>query len=164
MKTISTIFAVGALAALALPASGTAAVPRDAAPQLAAAPGVSFQILVDRKGRYVSFGAVVRLRHKLTEHQRRTFGLIAGTRLRAGQPVPDELFGGTTLGRLGTKGRNCYAAEVAQLRRHTSVHAGDVWRVAFADSKNVAAQVRSVHVVRGASSDRVAAQRLGCFG
>jgi hypothetical protein len=164
MKTIPTILAVGALAAfVAVPATGGAAVPSDAAPQFAAAPAVSFQIVVDRKGHFASLGAVVRLRHELTEHQRRSFGLIAGTRLRAGQSVPDELFGGTTLGRLGTKGRNCYAAEVAQLRRHASVHSGDVWRVAFADGTHVAAQVRAVRLVRGPSSDRAAAQRLGCF-
>jgi hypothetical protein len=163
MKTISSLLVLGALATL--PASAIAAVPAEAAPQFAAAPAVSFQIIVDSsKGHFASLGAVVRLRHKLTEHQRRTFGLIAGTRLRAGQSVPDELFGGTTLGRLGTKGSNCYAAEVAQLRRHAGVHSGDVWRVAFADGQRVAAQVRSVRLVRGPSSDRAAAQRLGCFG
>jgi hypothetical protein len=159
MKAISTILAVAALAAL--PASSGAAVPSDA-PQFAADPGVSFQIIVDPKGHFVSLGAVVRLRHALTERQRRGFGLIAGTRLRAGQSVPDELFGGTTLGRLGTKGRHCYAAEVAQLRRHASVHTGDVWRVAFTDGQHVAGQVRSVTLVRG-PSERAAAQRLGCF-
>jgi hypothetical protein len=160
MKAISTILALGALAAL--PASGGAAVPSDAAPQFATDPAVSFQIIADRKSHFVSLGAVVRLRHALTERQRRSFGLIAGTRLRVGQSVPDELFGGTTLGRLGTKGRNCYAAEVAQLRRHASVHAGDVWRVAFADGRHVAAQVRSVRLVRG-PSDRAGARQLGCF-
>jgi len=165
MKTIPTILALGALAALAaLPASAGAAVAPDAAPQFAAAPAASFQIIVDGKGHFASIGAVVRLRHELTDHQRRTFGLIAGTRLRAGQSVPDQLFGGTTLGRLGTKGRNCYAAEVAQLRRHASVRSGDVWRLAFADGTHVAAQVRAVRLVRGPSSDRAAAERLGCFG
>jgi hypothetical protein len=160
MKATSTILALAALAAL--PASSGAAIPSDAAPQFAADPGVSFQIIVDRKGHFVSLGAVVRLRHALTERQRRTFGLIAGTRLRAGQSVPDELFGGTTLGRLGTKGRHCYAAEVAQLRRHASVHTGDIWRVAFTDGRRVAGQVRSVTLVSG-PSERAAARRLGCF-
>jgi hypothetical protein len=36
--------------------------------------------------------------------------------------------------------------------------------VAFADGKRVAAKVSSVRLVRGPSSDRAAAQRLGCFG
>jgi hypothetical protein len=163
MKATPTILALVALAALgALPASGGAATATDPAPQFAADPGVSFQMVVDRKGHFISLGAVVRLRHAITEHQRRSFGLIAGTRLRAGQQVPDELFGGTTLGRLGPKGRHCYAAEVAQLRRHASVHTGDVWRVAFTDGHHVAAQVRSVTLVRG-PSERAAAQRLGCF-
>jgi hypothetical protein len=105
----------------------------------------------------------VRLRQALTDRQRRTYGLLAGPLLRAGQAVPDELFGGTTLGRIGDKGRHCYAAEVAQLRRHASVHNRAGWRVAFHDGHRVAAQVRSAPLARG-PSEQAAAQRLGCFG
>jgi hypothetical protein len=72
MKTTATVLALAALAVL--PASSSAAVPSDDAPQFAAAPSVSFHIIVDRKGHFASLGAVVRLRHKLTQHQRRTFG------------------------------------------------------------------------------------------
>ena len=162
MKALGTLFTalvVGALAAL--PAS--AATPSDGAPRFAAAPAVSFQIVADRNGHFASLGAVVRLRHALTERQRRTYGLLSGPLLRAGQAVPDELFGGTTLGRIGIKGRHCYAAEVAQLRRHAAVHSGDVWRVGFTDGHRVAAQVVRVTLVRG-PAERAAAQRLGCFG
>jgi hypothetical protein len=163
MTPLRSLVTVAVLAAAALPASAAAAPAADPPPRLAAKPAVSFQIIADGKGHFVSFGAVVRLRHKLSDHQRRTFALVAGTRLRSGQAVPDELFGGTTLGRVGTAGRNCYAGEVAQLRRHASVHSGDVWRVAFTDGTRVVGPVRSVRLVRGASADRVEAQRLGCL-
>jgi hypothetical protein len=164
MTLTRSVVAALALAAFGvLPAATVAAPAAGGAPQLAAKPAVSFQVIVDDKGHFVSLGGVVRLRHKLTDHQRRTFALIAGTRLRSGQAVPDELFGGTTLGRIGSVGRNCYAAEVSQLRRHASVHSGAVWRVAFTDGTRVAGPVSSVRLARGASSDRTAAQRLGCF-
>jgi hypothetical protein len=150
-------------AAAALPAAAGAAPASDPPPGLAAKPAVSFQVVVDDKGHFVSLGGVVRLRHKLTDHQRRTFALVAGARLRTGQAVPDELFGGTSLGRIGSAGRNCYAAEVGQLRRHAGVHSGAIWRVGFTDGTRVVGTVRAARLVRGASSDRAAAQRLGCF-
>jgi hypothetical protein len=161
MKAFGALLIMLALAAL--PAAAAAALARDGAPRFAAGPAVSFQVSVDRKGHFVSLGAVVRLRSALTEHQRRTYGLLAGPLLRPGQPVPDELFGGTTLGRIGANGRHCYAAEVAQLRRHAVVHSGAVWRVGFTDGHRVAGHVTPVRLVRG-PAERAAAQRLGCIG
>ncbi len=76
--------------------------------------------------------------------------------------VPDALFGGTSLGRIGDKDRHCYATEVAQLRRHATVHDGARWRIGFMDGHTVSAQVRTVTLHRGGDL-RAAARSQGCY-
>jgi hypothetical protein len=134
----------------------------DGAPKLARTPTVSLAIIADRQGHHASLAAVVRLKRQLTDRQRRVYGLVAGPALRAGQAVPDALFGGTSLGRIGDKDRHCYAAEVAQLRRHTTVRNGAQWRIGFMDGHTVSAQVRTVTLHR-AGDLRAAARSQGCY-
>ena len=66
---------------------------------------MSLSIIADHQGHHASLGAVVRLERQLTDRQRRVYGLVAGPTLRAGQTVPDALFGGTSLGRIGFMAR-----------------------------------------------------------
>lgn len=104
----------------------------------------------------------MRLERQLTDRQRRVYGLLAGPTLRAGQAVPDELFGGTALGRIGDKDRHCYATEVAQLRRHATVRDGARWRIGFTDGRTVSARVRAVTLHRDGDL-RAAARSQGCY-
>ena len=123
---------------------------------------MSLSIIADHQGHHASLGAVVRLERQLTDRRRRVYGLVAGPTLRAGQAVPDALFGGTSLGRIGDKDRHCYATEVAQLRRHATVHDGARWRIGFMDGHTVNAQVRTVTLHRGGDL-RAAARSQGCY-
>ena len=158
--TFAAALGMTALAMLA-PAAGAGGSP-NGAPKLARTPTVSLAIIADRQGHHASLAAVVRLERQLTDRQRRVYGLVAGPVLRAGQAVPDELFGGTSLGRIGDKDRHCYAAEVAQLRRHTTVRDGARWRIGFTDGSTVSAQVRTVTLHR-AGDLRATARGQGCY-
>jgi hypothetical protein len=46
------------------------------------------------------------------------------------------------------RARPTFAAEVAQLRRHTTVRDGTRWRIGFTDGRTVSAQVRTVTLHR----------------
>ena len=158
--TLAAALGMTALAIVA-PAAGAGGSPQGA-PRLARTPTVSLAILADSKGHYASLAAVVRLERQITDRQRRVYGLVAGPVLRAGQAVPDALFGGTSLGRIGDKDRHCYAAEVAQLRRHPTVRDGAQWRIGFMDGHTVSAQVRTVTLHRSGGL-RAAARSQGCY-
>ena len=158
--TLAAALGVTALAIVA-PTAGAGGSP-EGAPRLARTPIVSLSIIADHQGHYASLGAVVRLERQLTDRQRRVYGLVAGPILRAGQTVPDALFGGMTLGRIGDKDRHCYATEVAQLRRHETVRDGARWRLGFTDGHTVGAQVRAVTLHRDGDL-RAAARSQGCY-
>jgi hypothetical protein len=93
---------------------------------------------------YYSLSAVVKLSRSLTQADRTGggLGLIASlwaTRdhLDPGTELPDELFAGSSLGRVGRTSSHCYRAEVAQLSPHHAVRPGRSWRVALHDGHHV---------------------------
>jgi hypothetical protein len=133
-------------------------------PQLTRTPVVSYTVARDRRGRYVTLGAVVRLDRAMTSARRRKYSLVASPTLRTGQSVPAALFGGASLGRIGLTSRRCYSAEVSQLKRRSSVRSGAKWRLGFSDGKRVTGQVKQVTLRRSSSEwIRQAAERLGCY-
>jgi hypothetical protein len=91
---------------------------------------------------YYSLSAVVKLNRALTTADRRRLGLLAGTwatraNIDSGTTLPDALFGGTSLGRVGRRSAHCYIAEVAQLHAHRTVKPGLSWRIALHDGQTV---------------------------
>jgi len=133
-----------ASAAIALLAAG-AAVAKPAPPRIVKVSSVDAVRVVPKTGTpYYSLSAVVRLDRSLTEADRRGGGLgLIGSfwatrdHLDQGTKLPDELFGGTTLGRVGRVSAHCYRAEVAQLNPHTNVRPGRSWRIALHDGHTV---------------------------
>lgn len=92
--------------------------------------------------RFYAFGAVVRFDRALTAAEQRRTGLIATqwifrAHLAPGRALPDPLFGGTGLGRVGARGKHCYLAEVATVRAWHAVRLGGAWRVALHDGRTV---------------------------
>lgn len=96
---------------------------------------------------FVSIGVKVRLARPLAERGR--YSVIAAPRLRRGRELPDELFGGGSLGRLTGRRGVWYVAEAAQLRRRHTVTAGARWQVALARSGHVVGVVKTVRLRRG---------------
>jgi hypothetical protein len=81
-----------------------------------------------------------------------------------GAALPDNLFGGTSLGRIGTASRHCYVAEVAQVRNHTKIRFGSIWRLAVHDGKQALGKGLRLHARRADSTtQRAQAEALGCY-
>lgn len=145
--------------ALALPATAAAPTPRLVAAELTA--------LRSSDGD-VGLRAVVRLDRAPAPAQRRGLGLLAAggpapRQVANGAALPDALFGGTSLGRIGVAGRHCYVAEVAQLRAHRSVTLGTPWRLVLHDGRRVTGSGLQVTLRAQVAAEDAAARRLGCL-
>jgi hypothetical protein len=94
--------------AVALVAAAPAARAATAPPRLIGTPTASFATSSNASnGRFVTIGAVVRLDRRFadsTELQR--YALVVGTSLHRGQVLPDETFGGGSLGRRRDQARD----------------------------------------------------------
>ena len=121
------------------------------------------------QGAFVSFGAVVRLSRGITTRERSHLALITAPwshreQVAGGATLPDNLFGGTSLGRIGSPERHCYVAEVAQVQNHTSVRAGSTWRLAVHDGRHALGSGLRLHERRaGATDERAQAEALRCY-
>jgi len=165
-----------ALVAVSLGVSSAAladAAPREASPPHAAGaqatpqasivgtPSVRSSLRTSATGaRYVSLQVVLRLDRSHAPSRRTT---VAAPTLRAGQQLPDALFGGRTLRRIGRATRHCFVGEVAQLRRRTEIGSAS-WRLGLIDDQQVLAPVKRVTVrsTSGTGWTRTAAARLRC--
>jgi hypothetical protein len=158
---------IGAIvAALAVPS--VSAGRQDETPvRLVGTPSVNYA-WVERGGdRFASFAAVVKLNRALTrrEHNVGRYGLVVAPRLRRNQELPDEMFGGISLGNIGDRG-HCYLAEPAQFASQPRPRAGARWRLGIAANERILGRVKRVTLTiarRGAAWEREAARRLGCM-
>jgi hypothetical protein len=159
---VGTIAGAAAFGALV----GTGGAATSSAPKFTKAPVLTYQSTKDRKGRYITVGAFLRLDRTFTDKLRRKYFLVAGTSLRSGQTLPRELFGGGSLGKLGKSSRHCYGeANVALLKRKKSTSNGTTWGIGFASGKKVVGKVWKVKIKRSTESSVVnAADKLGCGG
>jgi hypothetical protein len=119
-------------------------------PRLVGAPTVSYAVSSNTSnGRFVTIGAVVRLdRAFRSSAELHRYTLVAGTRQRSGQVLPDETFGGLSLGRLARRPGAWYAAEAVQLRKHTSVR-NPRWEIALAGDGRILGAIKHVTLRRG---------------
>jgi hypothetical protein len=117
---------------------------------------------------YYAIGAVVRFDRDLTSSEQQRYGLITTQwtfrdHLNVGRRVPDALFGGISLGRIGTKGRHCYVAEVATFRAWHTVKPGGSWRLALHDGHTVLRDApRTILLKATNGTERQQAAALGC--
>jgi hypothetical protein len=99
---------------------------------------------------FITVGATVKLERAFqSKAEQRRYSVVAAPHLRAGQRLPDELFGGTSLGRLPHRSGAWYAAEAVQLRRRASVKTGARWQVALARGNRIVGVVKTVRIRRG---------------
>jgi hypothetical protein len=119
-------------------------------PRLIGTPTVRYSIGSNASnGRFVTIGAVIRLDRAFdSSAELHRYTLVAGTRLRSGQVLPDELFGGSALGRTARRPGAWYAAEAAQLRKHTSVRSGAPWEIALARDGRIVGAIKHVTLRR----------------
>jgi hypothetical protein len=141
------------LLATVLAAAAVLAAVADAAtapPRLIGTPSVRYSVTSNTSnGRFVTIGAVVRLdRRFASSAELRRYSLVAGTRLRRVRILPDELFGGTALGRLARRPGAWYAVEAAQLRKHASARNGSRWEIALARDGRVIGAIKHVTLRR----------------
>ena len=135
---------LAALAVLA-PAAGAAA----ATPRIAGTPAVSYTVTRTASGPFVTIGAMVRLTRPFSGRgEQRMYSIVAAPRLRRGQVLDDELFGGSSLGRLARRPGAWYRAEAVQLRRRSSVRPGARWQVALVRGNRIVGSVRTVTLRR----------------
>jgi hypothetical protein len=134
---------LAALAAAAPAAQADAAVPR-----LVGSPQLTYSTLSDAdNGQFISIGATVRLdRPFASTAEQHRYAIVAAPRLRRGQRLPDEAFGGTTLGRLGHRRGAWYAAEAVQLQQRRSVAPGARWQVALARGGTIVGLVKTARL------------------
>lgn len=155
------------LAALALTA--VAAAPASAAAPHLVGGRLTAKRITTPHGPFVSFGAVVRLDRDVTTRERSHIGLVTAPwnhrgQVASGAALPDNLFGGTSLGRIGSPGRHCYVAEVAQVTSHTGVRFGSTWRLAIHDGRHVLGSGLRLHARRADRTDeRALAEALRCY-
>jgi hypothetical protein len=144
-KPVALILALAAVAAVPGAASAAAAPPK-----LVGAPILTYAIASNAtNGRFVSVGAKVRLdRPFASRAEQRRYSVVAAPRLTAGQDLADELFGGTSLGRLSGREAVWYAAEAVQLKRRRSVSSGARWQVALARGGKIVGAVKTVTLRR----------------
>jgi hypothetical protein len=99
---------------------------------------------------FVTIGATVRLERAFSSRaEQRRYSVVAAPRLQAGQRLDDELFGGSSLGRLPHRKGIWYTAEAVQLRRRASVKTGARWQVALARGNRIVGVVKTVRIRRG---------------
>jgi hypothetical protein len=156
---------VGTLAGATVFASlgGVGGAATTSAPKFTKTPVLTYHSSKDRKGRYITVGAFVRLDRTITNKNRDKYFLVAGTSLKSGQKLPKELFGGGALGVLGKKSRHCYAsANVALVKRKKSTSSGTTWGIAFATKTRVVKVVK-VKIKKSSESSVIdASDKLGC--
>jgi hypothetical protein len=164
---MSPLALAASIAALALASAATASA--QTPPLVLKASNIAAKLITPESGRpYYSLSAVVRLDRSLTAADRRGLGLIASrwaTRagLDPGTTLPDALFGGTSLGRVGRQAAHCYIAEIAQLHAHRTVKPGQSWRIALHDGHTVLRTAPRVTIAK--STTATEAQQLenaGC--
>jgi hypothetical protein len=78
--------------------------------------------------------------------EQRRYAVVAAPHLRTGQRLPQQLFGGTSLGRIAHREAPWYAAEALQLRKRASVPHGARWQVALVRSNRVVGTVKTVRL------------------
>jgi hypothetical protein len=147
-KTTSLLIAVVALAAVAIVPAARA---QTAPPRLIGPPTVRYVISSNASnGRFVTLGAIFRLDRRFTDvAEQHRYTIVAGTRLHRGQILPDELFGGGTIGRFPRRAGAWYEAEAVQLRKHASVRNGARWEIALARGKQIVGPIKHVTLRRG---------------
>ena len=142
MKTVALALTAAALASAAPVAA--------AAPRLVGRPAVTYTVSSDRTlGRFVTIDARVRLSRPFpnaTEQHR--YALVAAPRLRPGQRLADELFGGSPLGRLAHRRGAYYQAEAVQLQRRRGVRRGARWQIALARGNRIVGTIKTVTLRR----------------
>jgi hypothetical protein len=165
MSVTPTLIAIALAAAALVPAAAHAAT----APPHLVGGKLTAKRITTPQGTFVSFGAVVRLDRGVTTRERSHIGLITAPwnhreQVADGAALPDNLFGGTSLGRIGSPGRHCYVAEVAEVRNHTKIRYGSTWRLAVHDGKEALGTGLRLHA-RDASSttEREQAEALRCY-
>jgi hypothetical protein len=154
------------VAALAVP-SVSAGRQEETPVRLVGTPAVHYTWIERGGARFASFAAVVKLNRALTraEQRRGRYSLVVAPGLRRSQELPDELFGGGSLGRIGNRG-HCYSAEPSQLASRPAPRPRARWRLGIAANERVLGQVKRVTLgsVRPPPSWPLeAARRLGCM-
>ena len=143
--------ALAAVLALAAAALAPVAQASTAPPRIVGSPMLTYVIASNTdNGRFVSVGALVRLDRrfaKTTEQHR--YAVVAAPHLVPGEILPDELFGGTALGRFSPPRGAWYQAEAVQLHRRRTVRAGARWQVALARGNRIVGAVKTVTLRRG---------------
>jgi hypothetical protein len=169
MSSIAVRAVATSVVVLVVGANGAAA--KSTPPRILKVSSVDATRVVPKKGSpYFSLSAVVKLNRSLTSADRQGggFGLIGSlwaTRrnLDRGTQLPDELFGGTSLGRVGRAGAHCYRAEVAQLNAHRTVRPGRPWRIALHDGQTVLRLApRTILVKNTSATEAKQIRKLGC--
>ena len=95
----------------------------------------------------VSVGVHVRLdRQFASRAEQGRYAVVAAPHLKTGQKLPQRLFGGTSLGRIGGASAPWYAAEALQLRKRAGVADGARWQVALVRSGRVVGAVKTVRL------------------
>jgi hypothetical protein len=155
---------IAALALTSAPAAGAKSPPR-----VLKASTIAAKRIEPKSGQtYYSLSAVVKLDRTLTAADRRRLGLIASTwatraNLDPGTTLPDALFGGTSLGRVGRPAAHCYIAEVAQLHAHRTVKPGLSWRIALHDGHTVLRTAPRVTIAKSSTAtESQQLKRAGC--
>jgi hypothetical protein len=135
-----------ALVAAIAPAAPAAAAP----PRLVGTPALTYDIAGSADaGRFVSVGATIRLdRPFVNRTELHRYTVVAAPRLRAGQHLADELFGGTALRRISARRGAWYRAEAVELKQRRSVRRGARWQVALARGNRVVGVVKTVTLRR----------------
>jgi hypothetical protein len=158
------VVSIAALALASAPAAGAQSPPR-----VLKASTIAAKRIEPKSGQpYYSLSAVVRLDRTLTATDRRRLGLIASTwatraNLDPGTTLPDALFGGTSLGRVGRPAAHCYIAEVAQLHAHKTVKPGLSWRIALHDGHTVLRTAPRVTIAKSTTAtESQQLKRAGC--
>jgi len=143
LSTATAVLAAAALAPAAAPAATTP-------PRIAGSPALTYAISSNTdNGRFVTIGATVHLSRRFADSaEQHRYTIVAAPRLHRGQRLADELFRGSSLGRISRLGA-WYRAETVQLRRRRSVHAGDRWQVALARGNRIVGAIRTVRLLHG---------------
>ena len=142
-KVLSLAIALTAVA----PAAQAAAPP----PRLTGTPTATFAVNSNSSnGRFVTIGAVVHLDRRFADSaEQRHYALVAGTSLHRGEVLPDETFGGTSIGRFARRPGAWYTAEAVQLRKHSSVRNAARWEIALARDGRIVGAIKHVTLRRG---------------
>lgn len=110
-----------------------------------------------------TIGVVVRLDRRPSRPS--TMAIYAAPHLRSGQKMGSNMYGGTSLGAIGSPQRHCYLAEALQPRPRAQLRQGAHWRVGITVRATTLVDTSRV-TLRTSTGDawiRSAAKRLGCY-